>query len=216
VIIGAEEVVQALGRVEHILVGAGLSLIVLIIFARRIELGELGVEFVVGGCGARRRGAVGGVERHRRCADEGRAHDGDRLENVGPHQRGPRRHRRTRVVPDDGRHRAIAERIDEPDRVPHHVEGAELVGIVIEGIVPAERAPVAPLIRRDDVISGRRQERHHLAPAIDEFGKAVQQHDERPVGRLVAGLQDVHGEAVDVVDGARAHARGKRPVAVGW
>jgi len=46
-----------LARVEHVFVGARLALIVLIIFSRRIELGELGVELVVAdpGAAARRR-----------------------------------------------------------------------------------------------------------------------------------------------------------------
>ena len=40
---------QALRRMQHVVVGAGRALIVLIIFPRRVELRELRIEFVVGG-----------------------------------------------------------------------------------------------------------------------------------------------------------------------
>ena len=96
-------------------------------------------------------------------------------------ERAPRRDRRAGIVPDDRRHRAVAERIDEPHGVAHHVEDAELIGIGVVGIVPAGGAPVAALIGRDHVIPGRRKRQHHLAPAVGELGKAVQQqHRGRP------------------------------------
>ena len=60
VVIGAEEGVQPLGRMEHVVIGARRALMVLIIFARRVELGDFGVQFVVGRAGR-------GWARHWRC-----------------------------------------------------------------------------------------------------------------------------------------------------
>src|SRR5262249_1280145 len=48
VIVGTEEGVETLRRVQHVIVGAAGPLIVLVIFARRAELREFGVEFVIG------------------------------------------------------------------------------------------------------------------------------------------------------------------------
>src|SRR6516164_6351001 len=47
VVVGAEESVQALRRMQHVVVGAGRALIVLIIFPRRVELCQLGVKLVI-------------------------------------------------------------------------------------------------------------------------------------------------------------------------
>ena len=54
---------------------------------------------------------------------------------------------------------------------------------------------------------GLGQGQHHFAPAVGEFRKAVQQQHARPIGGLEAGLEQVHPEAVDVVDEVRAYAR---------
>jgi hypothetical protein len=59
------------------------------------------------------------------------------------------------------------------------------------------------------VVAGRRQLRHHLAPAEGKFGKAVQQQHAGPAFCLKAGFQHMHAQAVDVVDEARADAGGK-------
>ena len=70
VIVGTEEGVKTLRRLQHVVVGAAGSLIVLVIFAWRVELREFGVEFVIGLSRTRRRGAVRGVERQARHARE--------------------------------------------------------------------------------------------------------------------------------------------------
>ena len=103
---------------------------------------------------------------------------------------------------------AIAERRDQAERVAHQVEHAERAEVAVVVAVPAGGAAVAALVRRDHVIAGRRQRQHHLAPAVGELREAVQQQQAGPA-RLEAGLQHVHREAVDVVDEARADARGR-------
>ena len=198
VVIRAEECVEALRRMEHVVVGPARALIVLVVLPRRVELRELRVEFVVGGCRARRgapfavsNGSDGGPS-------NGRAHDRDRAEDVGPDEGGPGRDRRTRIVSHHHRDRAVAERVDEPDGISHHVEHAKRIGIGVVGIVPAGRAAVAALIGRDHVIPRRCQRQHHLAPAVGELREAVQEQHCRPARRLVARFQHVHGQAVDV------------------
>ena len=49
---------------------------------------------------------------------------------------------------------------------------------------------------------------------VRELREAVEQEDERTVGGLEAGLEDVHLEAVAVGDDARADARGEGAGAV--
>ena len=98
--------------------------------------------------------------------------------------------------------RAMAERVDEPHGIAHHVEDAEGIGIGVVGIVPARGAAVAALIGGDHVIARRRQRQHHLAPAVGEFREAMQQQHGGPAWTLVAGFQHVHRQAVDVGDGA--------------
>jgi hypothetical protein len=58
VAVGTEEGVETLRCVQHVVVGAAGPLIVLVIFARRAELREFAVEFVIGLSRTRRRGAV--------------------------------------------------------------------------------------------------------------------------------------------------------------
>ena len=118
-------------------------------------------------------------------------------------------------MPGDARHRLVAERIDEPGGVAHHVEDAERIAVGVVGAVPAGGAAVAALVGRDHVIAGGRERQHHLAPAIGELGKAVQQQQARPARRLEARLQHMHHQAVVVVDHAGADAGGQRAVAVG-
>src|ERR1700736_4870860 len=88
-VIGAEEGVQALRRMQHVVVGAAGALIVLIVFPRWVELGELGVQFVFGDGRAWRRRAVRCVEGQRGRAFKWRAQDRERTENIGPNELGP-------------------------------------------------------------------------------------------------------------------------------
>src|ERR1051325_5786429 len=89
VVVGAEERMKALWRMQHIVVCSPRPLIILVILPWRIQLRQLCVQFVVGLSRRRNWCSVGGVERKRRRAFEGGAHDRDGPENVGPHERGP-------------------------------------------------------------------------------------------------------------------------------
>ena len=64
VVVGAEECVETLGGMKHVVVGAACALIVLVVLPRRVQLRELRVELVIGRRWAWRCGAVGRVERH--------------------------------------------------------------------------------------------------------------------------------------------------------
>ena len=99
--------------------------------------------------------------------------DRDRAEDIRAHQRRPRRNQRAGIMSDDHRDLAVAQRIDEPDRIAHHVQYTELIWIAVIGIVPTGRAPVTALVRRDDVIARLRERQHHVAPAVRELGKPM-------------------------------------------
>ncbi len=213
-VVGAEERVQALRSMQHVVVGATRALIVLVVFARPRQGGELGIKFVVVRRRTRRCGAVGGVERERWRTGERRAHQHHGAEHVRPDQRAPGRDRRAGIVPHHGRNRAVAEREHEPHRIAHHVERTERIGIGIVGIVPSRGAPVTALVGRDHVVAGRGQRRHHLTPAVGELRKTVQQQHDRPVASLVARFQDMHGEAVHPRHHAGTDAGRQRAVAV--
>src|ERR1700685_3959082 len=88
-VIGAEKGVQALRRMQHVVVGAAGALVVLIIFPRWVELRELGVKLVVSDGGAGQGPSFGCIEGQRWRAFKGRTHDGDRMENIGADERGP-------------------------------------------------------------------------------------------------------------------------------
>src|SRR5580692_6767157 len=111
-VIGAEEGVQALRRMQHVVVGAAGALIVLIVLPRWVELRKLGIQLVVRNSRARQGRAVRDVEWQRWRAFEGRAHNRDRTENIGPDERGPGGDRRAGVVSDYHRDRTVAKRVD--------------------------------------------------------------------------------------------------------
>ncbi len=102
--------------------------------------------------------------------------------------------------------RAIAESRHQAERVAHQVEQPERSEVAIIICIPAGGAAIAALVRRDHVIAGIRQRRHRLAPAVGEFGKAVQQYHARPALGFITGFQHMHAHAVDIVDETRADA----------
>ena len=182
----------------------------MIVLARPLQRREVVENFQRRG---RRIGAaLRGAERQHRRAGKRRAHQRHRAEHIRPHQRAIGRDRRAEIVPDHGRDRAMAEREGERQRIFHDVENAERREVAVVGSVPAGGAAIAALVRCNDVKSGCRQRQHHLAPAIGELRKAVQQQDARPASGFVTGLQHVHREAVDVVDETRADAARQRKV----
>jgi hypothetical protein len=65
------------------------------------------------------------------------------------------------------------------------------------------------------VIAGRRKRGHDVSPAESKFGETVQQKNASPIVPLEPCFQDVHREAVTVVDEARANSRRQHLLAVG-
>jgi len=106
---------------------------------------------------------------------------------------------------DDRGGRGMAERRDQPQHVARQVEHAERGEVAVVIGVPAGRAAIAALVRRDDVKPGSGQWRDDLAPGIGQFREAVQQQDERPARCLEPGFEDVQAQAVDPVDKPRPH-----------
>ena len=70
--------------------------------------------------------------------------------------------------------------------------------------IPASGAPVAPLVRRNDVKARVSERQHHLAPAVGKFGKTMEQENTRAVLLFEAGLQNVHAQALHAVNEAGA------------
>ena len=180
--------------------------------ARPRQRRQLAMHGVFGFRSRRRIALLNGSERR---SGERRAHQRDRSKHIGPHQRTPCGDRTAEIVPDHRVDVRVAERRYQPERVAHQIEQPEGIEVAVIISVPAGAAAVAALVRRDHVIAGLGQHRHHLAPAIGEFGKAVQQQHARPAAGLVAGFQHMQAQAVDVVDKARANAGGQGDVGEG-
>ena len=104
---------------------------------------------------------------------------------------------------------AVAQSEQHANGVAQQVHEPEFGKIAVVTGVPSGGAAVAALVGRDRVIAGRSQRRQHLAPAVGKFGKAVQQQNGGPSWRFMAGLEQVHVEAIDAGQDARAHAGGK-------
>ena len=116
------------------------------------------------------------------------AERGDRVETVGPEQRGVPRHRRAPIVADD-RGALDAERVEQPDQVADQVE----LG-VLPDLGGHVGLPVAALVGRDRVEAGLPQGDELVAPRVPALGKAVAQDDRTAV--VGSRLGDVHGDAV--------------------
>ena len=122
------------------------------------------------------------------AAGKRRAHHRHGGKHVRPQQRAPGRHRRTEIVADHGRDRAIAERGHQPEGVAHEVEQTKRRNVAVVAGVPSGGAAIAALVRRHHVKAGGRQRPHHLAPRVGQLGKAVQQQQARVAGLLEPGL----------------------------
>ena len=207
-VVGAQESVYALRAMPHVAIGRAGRVVPMVVLARRIERGQVVVDRAprLDRSGLR---AISRAKWDGRSAGERRAHQDHRAEHVRPDQRAPGRHRRAEVVADDGGNGTVAERRDEPQRVPHQVEDTKGAQIAIVVAVPAGGAAIAALVGGHHVKPLRRQRQHHLAPAVGELREAVQKQEAGPALGLEPGLQHVHPEAVAVVDEARAYAVGQ-------
>jgi hypothetical protein len=70
------------------------------------------------------------------------------------------------------------------------------------------RAPIAAQIRCDGVKACLGQSRQLMSPGVGELREPVQKHDTGSSRLFETGLEDVHDEAVVVIDQARADATG--------
>ncbi len=209
VVVGAQEGVDALRAVPHVGVGCPRGIVPMVVLARRVERRQVVVDRAAGfGLASLR--VVGRVEGHGRRAGERSTHQHHRAEHVRPQQCAPGRNGRAEIVADHGGDGAVAEGRDEPHGIPDQVEKAERPEVAVILAVPADGAAIAALVGGDDMKALRRQRQHHLAPAVGQLREAVQQQEAGPAFGLEARLQDVHPQAVDVVDEASANARRQR------
>ena len=160
-VVGAQEIMHALRRAVHVVVRLARRVVPLVMFSRARQRRQIAVNGIIDGLG----GFVHRVEGQRWRAAERRAHHDDRAKHVGPDQRAPGRDRRAEIMPDDGVDAAIAERRHQPERVAHQVGEPERGEIAVVVRIPSGGAAITALVRRDHVIAGFCENRHHLAPA---------------------------------------------------
>ena len=196
---------QPLRAVAHVGVGRAGRVVPLVVLARARQGGERRMD-VDGRCAKHGFGVVGGGERKRGWPGERRAHQHHRAKHIRPRERAPRRYWRTEVMAHHRRHRAVAQRGNQAERVSHQVEHAKHAEIAVVAGVAAGGAAVAALIGRHHMKTSGGDRQHHLAPTVGEFRKAVQQQHARAPRGLEAGLEHAHGEAVVIVDKADADA----------
>ena len=137
----------------------------LVVLAGPVQGRELGVD--------RPRGRR--LRRDGRRARERCAHQRHLAEDVRADEGRPRGDRRAEVVAGQQRDLRAAERVEQPHDVAHEVEEPIRREVAVVVQVPARGAPVAALVRRDDVEARLRERRHDVPPAIGQLGKSVQE-----------------------------------------
>jgi hypothetical protein len=120
--------------------------------ARPIEPGQFRMDRV-----GRRGAGARTIGKGRRPGDRGHQHQA--FEDIGPDQGADRCHRGTEVVACDGLDRSDAERRDQGNDIPRHVQNPELAEVAVKVGVPAGRSAVAAEVGRDRPIAGVRQRR---------------------------------------------------------
>ena len=188
--IASQKGMDPLRAAPHVGIGRPGRVIPLVMLTRAVQLGQFIMDAVFGRFRLRR--VVGGVEGQRRRAGKGRAHQSHRAEHVVAHEGAPGCDRSPEIMPRDHRDIAIAERRDQPQRVPDRVQNAKRAEVPIIFRVPPGRAAIAPLVGRHDPEARGGERQHHLSPGVGEFREAVQQQDQRPAACLEAGLQHMH------------------------
>ena len=209
VIVGAEEIVDALRGVAHIGVGESGVVVGVVVLAGGIELGQCVVDAAAPGDG------LGGDALQRRRAGEGAAHHDSGAEDVGSDQCGPGGDGGAEVVTDDGGGVVASDGGEQSRDVADKVEHAEFAEVDIVVGVGAGGMSVSALIGGDDVVAGVGEWEHDVAPAVGDFGEAVQEQEAGSVGIVRPGFQEVDVESVDAGDGAGADSVGQCAVGVG-
>ena len=195
---------DSLGTVLHVRIRLPCRVIPLVVLAGPVQGREVGVDRPLG-----RR-----LRRDVRRAGKRCAHQRHPAEDVRADEDRPCGDHRAEIVTGQQRDFGAAERVQQPHDVAHEVEqpiGRE-VAVVVR--VPARGAPVAALIRRDDVEARLRERRHDVPPAIGQLGKPVQEHSTGSVPLRETGFEEVHPEPVAVRLHARTNAgrQGRPPV----
>jgi hypothetical protein len=109
------------------------------------------------------------------------------------------------VMADEAFCASVAEGVDEGDGVFYEVHGAE--GGRVEGFGEGDvvGAAVSALVECDDVVASGGEEGDYVAPAVGEFGEAVDEEDEGTA--MFSCFEDVEFEAMrGGVDEARFYA----------
>src|SRR5437773_2505448 len=215
VIVGAQEIMDALRRVPHILICRPRGVVRLVVLARDRELRKIIIDVSAARSAGFRR-IVGRIEWQRGRACKRSAHQYDGPENVGPRQRAPGRNAGAMIVTYHGSHRAIADCRQQPKHVSHFVQNRERLKIVIVCHIRTAAAPVTSKVRCDDMKSRSRERQNHPSPAIGEFRKSMNEQDAWPRWAFESCFQYVISDAIDVVDEARTNARRKCSPAVGY
>ena len=68
------------------------------------------------------------------------------------------------------------------------------------------RRAIAPQIRHDHAVAGRRQQRRHIDEAVNVVGPAVQKNDGRTIGGTGLSVSDIQGAGIDLLQ--RCERRG--------
>jgi hypothetical protein len=109
---------------------------------------------------------------------------------------------------DDACHFLIAHGTRKSKNVAHAVQHEIWRKVITKRHRNCRRAPIAAKIRCEDVKARLGQSRQLMSPRVGELREPVQKHDARPSRLFETGLEDVHDEAVVVIDQARADATG--------
>ena len=145
---------DSLGTVLHLRIRPPCRVVPLIVLARPVECRELGMD----------RSRRWRLRRDVRRARKRRTHQRQLMEDVRTDEGRPCGDRRAEIVTGQQRSFRAAERVQQPHDIAREVEepiGREVAVIVR---VPARRAPVAALVRRDDMEARLRQGRHDAQP----------------------------------------------------
>jgi hypothetical protein len=104
------------------------------------------------------------------------------------------------IVPDDASDLVVTERTGESEHIAHAIEHRIGEQIVVERYGCGRSATVAAQVGGDDVKPHRRERQKLMSPGVGELRKAVQQNEAAPSRSFESGLEQVHSEAVVVVN----------------
>jgi len=104
---------------------------------------------------------------------------------------------------DDGSHPLVPHRTHQSKNIAHSVQTRIRQKIVIQRNRSCRTASVAAQIRRNHMKTRLRQRQQLISPAVRQLRKAMQKHNTGLTGSLETSLQNVHLDAVMVIDSPR-------------